>query len=208
MHDDTNTSILVPGLINTARPVLQLTPASGGGRPVTGVQCGHTRADTNRLIVNWNGWSRNILKMALHCVSHSFFKKWNLTLCDRIGSVFSWMLWFASKPCDVEITWLHCQYLVVCVCEVNCIIALILWINNLQKMENIRQTFTDASSLLSKAVKVTINKSNCWIRLIITHHRTQIFKMRPPWSSIVQSRYLENFSHVLAPQLGHEFDVW
>ena len=76
---------------------------------------------------HWNGWSRNIVKMALHYVCHSFFKKWNLNLCDRIGCLFSWMLWSASKPCDVEITWLHCQYLVVCVCEVNCIIALILW---------------------------------------------------------------------------------
>ena len=167
MHDDTNTSILVPGLINTARPVLQ-PPADSGlwwGEASVSVR-GSVWPHQGRHKLShchWNGWSRNIVKMALNCACHSFFKKWNLNLCDRIGCLFSWMLWFASIPCDVEITWLHCQYLVVCVCEVNCIIALILWTNNLQKMENIRQTFTDASSLLSKAVKVPINNLNCWI---------------------------------------------
>ena len=147
--------------------------------------------------------------------------RWHFTMCVILSSrseILLSTLWVNRLPVllnvviRIQTLWRRDHMIALsifgCVCEVNCIIALILWINNLQKMENIRQTFTDASSLLSKAVKVTINKSNCWIRLIITHHRTQIFKMRPPWSSIVQSRYLENFSHVLAPQLGHEFDVW
>ena len=79
MHDDTNTSLLVPGLINMARPVLQLTPASGGWRPLSdrpGPQSSHNRVDTNLLIVNCeNGWSwRNVGKMTLCCLCHSFFK--------------------------------------------------------------------------------------------------------------------------------------
>ena len=50
-----------------------------------------------------------------------------------------------------------CQYLVVCVRGELHHRTHIVENDNFQKMENIRQTFTDASSLLSKAVKVAID---------------------------------------------------
>lgn len=142
----------------------------GRGQWCTGprAQCWHNREDTNRVIVNLcqMGWIERLWRW--HWAFYLFIW-WNLHFLINVdvGS-FNSCFW-DPKPCDVEITWSHALSIFgILFCMWIASSSQIFGLNKLQKMENIRQTFTDASTLLSKAVKVksTFHKSKIFVMTI------------------------------------------